>query len=396
MSSFPEAPPRQFVLPDWDNNILTLIRAIADPARHAAFFERLEIGEPQILVLLVIDGMIRERVESECDLGENLRREIRLTSLAPSATAPVITSIATGLSPRGHGATGWVTWCRELGAQVLPLPFLYQAGGELAAAGHSPERLFYGGPSLFEQVAAATGRACFQILPRGIAGSVFTSRMLRGAKAFPFVSLAHMFETLAWVVRWIAASRTGKAFVYAYTDALDQTQHRFGLAGSDTERAYKEVGKELRKLAGALHHTDVAIIGTSDHGFVDCPPEEAVFLDDHPRLAQMLRLPLSGEPRFAYCHLKPGKEPDFLDYVSERLRGKFFPIPTASQLAERLFGDEPEHPGFRDRIGDYILAATGGAAIHDPLSSEPLKAFYGLHGSLAAAEMEIPLIVIRP
>lgn len=396
MSSPPDALPKEFVLPDWDANILTLVRALGDPARHAAFIERLQIGDPQILVLIVIDGMNREAVADHCRLGDSFRGDFRLTSLAPSATAPVMTSVATAVAPREHGATGWFTWCRQIGAAILPLPFAYQAGGDLAAAGHTPERLFYAGPSFFERVTAASGRECFQIMPRGIAGSVFTNRMQRGAKVFPFSGLQHLFETLEWVVRQVAAAKRRKAFVYAYTDALDHTQHRFGLSHPNTQRAYAEIGRELHALARSLNGKDAAILALSDHGFVDSPPEEAVFLSDHPGLAGTLRLPLSGEPRFAYCHLKAGSEKAFLDYAADRLSGKFFPIPTAPDRLRDLFGEGPEHAEFRERIGDYILASKGGAAIYDPLANEPLKAFRGLHGSLLEAEMRIPLIVMRP
>jgi predicted AlkP superfamily pyrophosphatase or phosphodiesterase len=396
MSSSAEALPKDFVLPDWDANILSVLQAIIDPARHATLIERLQMGDPRILVLLVVDGMNREEVDAHCELGEHFRREVRLTSLAPSATAPIITSIVTGLPPREHGATGWITWCREVGALILPLPFIYQAGGDLASSGHSPARLLHDGPSLFEQIAATTGRECFQIMPRGIAGSAFTRGMQRGAKLFPFAGVPHLFETIEWVVRWIATSKSRRAFVYAYTDALDQTQHRFGISDPNTHRAYAEIGKGLKALARSLHGKDVAILALSDHGFVDCPPEEAVFLEDHPALAATLRLPLSGEPRFAYCHLKAGMEDAFLDYVADRLSGKFFAIATDPGRVRDLFGNGPEHREFGDRIGDFILAAKGGAAIHDPLANEPLKAFRGLHGSLLEAEMLIPLIVIRP
>ena len=388
--------PKEFVLPDWESNVLSLIRAIMDPARHAGFMERLQIGDPRILVLLLIDGMNRREVEAHCEIGNDLRRDFRLTSLAPSGTAPVITSLATGVAPREHGATGWITWCREVGAMILPLPFTYQAGGDLASCGHSPERLLYRGPSAFEEIAEKTGRECFQIMPRGVAASAFTGRMQRGAKVFPFAGLPHLFETVEWLVRALAAAKSRTAFIYAYTDALDQTQHRFGIADPNTRRAYAEIGRELKKLALSLKGQDVGVLALSDHGFVDSPPEEAVFLHDHPALASTLRLPLSGEARFAYCHLKPGMEGAFLDYVRNGLSGKFFPIATSESRICELFGVGPEHKEFRERIGDYILASRGGAAIHDPLANEPLKAFRGLHGSLLEEEMLIPLILIRP
>ncbi len=388
--------PKEFVLPNWESNILTLAQALIDPSRHPLWRERLGLGEPRTILFFLIDGMNRRLVEKFSGLGEDLREEPPLTSLAPSATAAVITSIATGRAPRQHGATGWVTWCPELAAHILPLPFTYEAGGDLASCGHAPEKLFGGGPSLFEEISRASGRQCFSIMPRTIAASPFTTRMQKGARIFPSASFRNMCEIAEWIARRAAASKSGKAFVYAYSEEPDHIQHRFGLGASETQRAYEEIGKELRRLHQALAKSDAVLVAISDHGFVDCPAEEAVFVEDHPALGQTLRLPLSGEPRFAYCHLKPGKEKAFLDYVGNELGERFFAILTEEHWVEKLFGTGPEHPRFRDRIGEAILLAKGGAALYDPLASEPLKAFRGLHGSLLEEEMLLPLIVIRP
>jgi hypothetical protein len=324
-------------------------------------------------------------------LHANVVQNVSLTSLAPSATTAVITSLVTAVAPREHGATGWVTWCREIGAQILPLPFTYRAGGDLASSGFSAERVFYGGPSTFERVMEEAKRECFQVLPKEIARSAFTDRMQRGGKIFAFDDLHNMFE----IIEWIAARQGRNAFVYAYSDAIGLCQHRYGPAGPETKQLYSKIDCEVLNLSRSLKGKQVTIVLTSDHGFRECPPQEAVFLDEHPQLANMLRMPLCGEPRFAYCYLKPDVETDFIAYINQHLSGRFYPIRARSPYAEKLFGNRSDHPEFAERIGDYILVAQGGSAIYDPLVVEGRKAFRGHHGSLLPEEMLVPLIMIR-
>ncbi|MBO7336886.1 MAG: phosphodiesterase, partial [Lachnospiraceae bacterium] len=60
-------------------------------------------------------------------------------------------------------------------------------------------------------------------------------------------------------------------------------------------------------------------------------------------------------------------------------------------LESRLFGSGPEHPLFRDMLGDFLAVATGDKALFAKPGEDP--GFKAMHAGLTTEEMQIPLIV---
>ncbi len=59
------------------------------------------------------------------------------------------------------------------------------------------------------------------------------------------------------------------------------------------------------------------------------------------------------------------------------------------------FGLGEPSPQLRRRIGDYVLIARDNYVIYDRLDHEAPWSLIGVHGGLSAAEMWVPLAVIR-
>ena len=97
------------------------------------------------------------------------------------------------------------------------------------------------------------------------------------------------------------------------------------------------------------------MIFTADHGFVDTRPETVVDLDDHPDLAATLAVPLCGEPRVAYCYVKPDAAQAFERYVEQRLSQCATLARSRDLVADGWFGPERPIRGSAERIGDYTL-----------------------------------------
>src|SRR5207244_11629306 len=74
--------------------------------------------------------------------------------------------------------------------------------------------------------------------------------------------------------------------------------------GSESRLAAAELEKFDRafgSLIARLSATQSRIVATADHGFIDVAPEESLELPAE--LAAMLRFPLCGERRVAYCYV---------------------------------------------------------------------------------------------
>ena len=141
---------------------------------------------------------------------------------------------------------------------------------------------------------------------------------------------------------------------------------------------------------------DTLVLVTADHGLIDTGPGDRIDLANHPELEACLSLPLCGEPRAAFCYLRPRRVQDFQDYCQHILDGHALLKPSQELIHQGLFGQGEPHPGLEDRVGDYTLLLTGRSVIRDQLPSEKGTVQIGVHGGLSATELQVPLCVIAP
>jgi hypothetical protein len=188
-------------------------------------------------------------------------------------------------------------------------------------------------------------------------------------------------------------SGTDAKYVYAYWPELDALSHRFGNASPQTRTHFKAVdaafGELMRRLAG----TDTRVIATADHGFVDSAGADALELADAPGLAALLRYPLCGESRVAFCHVQEGREREFMQRAADWLGERARVCPSAELAGEGWFGPGEPHPRLAERIGDVALVMKGRTTVKDWTPGEPRHRHVGHHGGTSADELLIPLIV---
>lgn len=95
-----------------------------------------------------------------------------------------------------------------------------------------------------------------------------------------------------------------------------------------------------------------------------------------------------------YLHTQPGALGDVLATWRELLDGRADVRTRDEAVASGVFG--PVDPRHLDRIGDVVVTCTGDTAVlataHEPPETARL---IGFHGATTAAEMDIPLIVLR-
>ncbi|GIX26190.1 MAG: alkaline phosphatase family protein [Burkholderiales bacterium] len=338
------------------------------------------------LVLMVIDGLGLNFLLRQGEMV-TLRRHLRggMTSVFPSTTATAVTTFHTGVAPLQHGLTGWFVDLEEAGGVTAVLPFRRREGGAaLSALGIGPEAVFTEPP-----VFGRLDREAWVVTPLSILDSEYNRWHCRGAQRRAYGTLEQFFAETAAAV---AASAHPK-LVYAYLPDLDTVAHRAGVGSAPCRELAHRIDQAFAGFLERLAGTDTTVVLTADHGFVDVPPEGRIDLADHPALAAMLRRPLCGEPRAAYCYVKPGREEDFEAYVATRLAGRADAYPSAELVARGWFGDGPRHPRLMERIGDYTLVMRENYAIKDWLPGEKRYSNIGMHGGVSADEMWVPLVV---
>lgn len=341
------------------------------------------------IVLVVIDGLGAELL-AHIGNGSMLAalKSGTMTSVYPPTTASAITTFMSGLAPQQHGLTGWFMHFRKLGAVAAVLPFVPRYGrGSIAESGVAMDALI-DVPSFFDRIDAPA----VALLPAGIADSDF-SRLLGGrARRVPYSTLADFATQLGAYCNGAHTAR----YVYAYWSELDHLAHKYGPSSPAVADHFNELDAVLGPLAAACRDNGTLLIVTADHGFIDTSDDERLELDEHPALADLLTLPLCGEPRTAYCYVRQRGAAAFEDYVKSEWADHADLIPSASLIADGWFGLGAAHRELNARIGDYTLQMRGRYTIRDHVAGERGFRLLGVHGGVTAAEQYVPLILAGP
>ncbi len=348
-----------------------------------------EIAAHRNVCLFVLDGLGARHLARAGAGGALVAcQRASITSTFPSTTATAITTFMTGLAPQAHGLTGWHMYFRELGAVLAVLPFRPRHGGpSLAAAGGTTPAKLFGNTPFADRIDAAP----HVVSPSAIVDSCFNAAHSGRAQRIGHGGLDAMFAAVREVVR----AGDGRKYVYAYYSELDSLAHAHGIGSAQVAGELARIdagfGRFLEEVAGS----DTLVIATGDHGFVDTRADSVVELDDHPELAATLAAPLCGEPRVAYCYVKPGAGRAFEHYVETRLSHCAALARSGDLVAAGWFGPGPAHPRLADRVGDYTLVMKDGYAIRDHVPGERRHVQIGVHGGTSEDEMLVPLVVAR-
>ena len=341
-----------------------------------------KLRDARNVVLLIVDGLGDNYLLRRGAGGELARRRrASFTSVFPSTTASAITTSYTGRTPLEHGLTGWFTYFGEAGCVSAALPF--RSRGDylpLTRRGVNAEQIYIS-KSIFE---ALPGRSVV-VTHKDIIESEYNVRHTRGAERVAY-------ETLEELVSHIeAAVKAGaeRKFVYAYWPLYDMISHRFGAESSQAFAEFAKVDEAFGQLVARLAGTDSTVIVTADHGFIDVAPEETHELPAS--LASMLRFPLCGERRVAYCHVHDARA--FTAKAQDWLDGRADIVPSVTLVDQGWFGPGTPHPRFAERIGDVAIIMRERYTLKDWTPGESRHLHIGNHGGTSEDEMLIPLIL---
>jgi hypothetical protein len=341
------------------------------------------------VLLLVVDGLGADWLTRQSPQGM-LSGHMRgtLTSVFPPTTASAITTYLTGDAPQQHALTGWFTYFRELGCVMTVLPGRPRYGGATYAQAGVDLRTLFDHSAVSERI--RTGAVT--VSPAHIAHSDFNLAHLGRSRLMMFETLEEMFQQSALALRADAERK----YLYLYWPKLDTLGHEMGIESPAARRHLKEIEQGLTDFLTLAAGTDTLILVSADHGQIDTVSTDCTQLSDHPDLEDCLALPLCGEPRAAFCYLRPGRSGDFERYCREVLCDRLRFYPSRTLLDEGLFGLGIPHPRLGDRIGDYTLIMRDNLVIRDRLATEKPFRQVGVHGGLTWTELEVPLCVLRP
>ena len=283
-----------------------------------------------------------------------------LSSLFPSTTANVLTTICTGLTPKGHGILEFRMYYEEYGGVIKTLPFTTvdsQKNDLLAEMGYSPRKLFHL-PTIFQKL-KKMGVSSVSLIRDDYADTLYIRYMMEGSQIVPYNNLEDAFLKLR---------KRKEDFIYLYLDYLDIVEHIYGVQSSETKEILMRIFKEI-ELMWKESYTTMLI--TADHGQIDTERVKIIPWD--------CRYPPAGSPRDLFVYnCEPPKDED-VDIWSK-----------AYILNSGVLGEGKEHMNLRARLPDYILLPHGNLGIWG-------KKFrtIGIHGGLSPEEMLVPLLLLE-
>lgn len=325
-------------------------------------------------VIFLVDGLGHRLLDAHPEHAPYLHALLREPGYAgvPSTTATSLTSLGTALTPGQHGLVGYTS--RVPGTDRLLNALLWDK--QVDPLEWQPN------DSGFARMRAAGANATV-VSKREFFGSGLTECGYHGAE---FVGGDRVGERIAGVV---AASAEPPSVTYVYDGDLDWTGHRYGVDSPQWRAQLAAIDASAEQLREALD-PGVRLLVVADHGMVDSPMDDRVDVDANLELREGVSL-FGGEARFRHLYCASGAVDDVLATWRGHLGDRADVLSRDEAIARGWFG--PVVPQVRPRLGDVVVAARGGLAVVSTTDFPYENMLVGLHGSLTAVEMEIPLLI---
>jgi hypothetical protein len=177
----------------------------------------------------------------------------------------------------------------------------------------------------------------------------------------------------------------GEPLVYAYYDGLDKVAHERGF-GAHYDAELRACDRLVADLIAALP-PGTALYVTADHGQVHVGDSTITLPPEVMRLVRRQ----SGEGRFRWLHATNGAERELLDTCTGLFGDVAWVVSRQQILDEAWFGPVVRPPALR-RLGDVALVPFADVSFDDPADGGHFV-LQCRHGSMTAAEVEVPLLV---
>lgn len=327
-------------------------------------------------VVLLIDGLgwglLRDHAVDAPYLSSLAEGARPITCAVPSTTATSLTTLGTGLPPGAHGVVGFTS--RIPGTDRLLDALRWDKTVD--------PREWQIHDTVFDR-ARATGVTASAVSRRAFADSGLTVASQRGAD---FVAADTAGERLSAAVRCAAVSRS---LTYVYDGELDATGHRHGSCSWAWRHQLAIIDAFAERLRAVLPATS-ALVVTGDHGMVDIDLEDRIDVDAEPELLDGVTV-FGGEARFRHLYCGAGAVTDVALRWRSRCGAAAWVVTRDEAIDEGWFGSVDSQ--VRPRLGDVMVASGTDLAVVSSSRFPHEATLIGLHGSLTAEEMLVPLLV---
>ncbi|MBU1705998.1 alkaline phosphatase family protein [Patescibacteria group bacterium] len=374
------------VNPDYTNCIVnvssSIMKSFGLKTLYVPLKELQNLETYENVVLLIIDGLGNEFFKKN---GKNsfLHKHFvkTVTSTFPSTTSAATTALETGFAPQQHGVMGWFMYLEKEDVIFAPWSFT---------------------PRIPQKQPLKLKRSDVFLEPR-ITDKISPSFLIYGKnmaerevnkdydKLKSYSNLDEMFKQIKDSIN----SSKKRKFILSHWGGFDEICHSEGCSSAKTKNHFLELDKKLSAFVNLIKDTNTTFIITSDHGQIDTSKSKAIDLKEHPKLKEMLRMPLCGEHRFTYCYVYPDKTKQFEEYIKKEMNFCCDIYKNSDLIKQNMFGLFKSCNELKSRIGDYVLIMKDTYTFKDWLPDEKEFFLKAVHGGKSKEEMNVTLIWIK-
>ena len=336
------------------------------------------------ILFVLVDGLGYYKVKDLSDnsvLKNNLKASV--STVNPTSTACVLSSIASAKYPSEHGILGWWQYLRNKDISYCPLPFVERKTGiNLKEKGIDTKDVFEFNSTLNELNTTVNIS-----MPREIISSDF-SKMFSGinSNTHGFYSIKEAFLNMSKKIK-----KNNSSFNYLYIDGLDETSHMYGTKSVEVQNIINEIEEGVKNLK--KENEDLTIIVTADHGQVDMV--NMMYLNQNNDYTKFFYALPCIDTRMISFFVKEDCKKDFEDTFMKEF-GQDVILLTKEEVDKfKLFGNESLSKNTLDSLGEYIaIVVNNKFMVCDTINLEDKINTKGNHSGLTKEETTIPLVVI--
>ena len=336
------------------------------------------------VLFVLVDGLGYYKVKSLSDnyiLKNNLKKDI--STVNPTSTACVLSSIASASYPSEHGIFGWWQYLKDKNINYCPLLFIERKTGiNLKEKDVKISEIFK-----FESMLDKLNTNINVSMSREIISSDFSKFFIgKNATTHGYYSIKEAFLNMSKKIK-----NTESNFNYLYIDGLDENSHIYGTESKQVKAIINEIEEGLENLKE--ENKDLTIILTSDHGQVDMA--SMIYLNKINDYTKYFYALPSIDTRTISFFVKENMMSEFKDTFLNEF-GKDVILLTKEEVDRyRLFGNTKLSKYAKDSLGEYIAVIVNNKyMVCDKINLEDKLYTKGNHSGLTKQETTIPLIVI--
>ncbi|MHA1722080.1 MAG: alkaline phosphatase family protein [Candidatus Baldrarchaeia archaeon] len=371
-------------------------------SKFKKLFEQNGCFDVSKVILFLVDSIGFEQVKHSNLISKLLNNGMGflLSSVFPTITSTVITSIYTGLPPEKHGILGHKIFVREIGNIVDMLGMStvdFRERDALCKVGVDVKGFLWS-KNVFDTV-----RGDFvhiSLRDKDIAYSGLSRLITEDRKVA--VGYGNLIDLFSLAKRALEKYKNEKIFMDVYVGLLDDLAHKYGPDSEEYILGLKFFEKLLERFVNGLDERlrkETVVLICSDHGQVALNKENMIKFseEDIATVREWLRIKPGKSGRVIHFYPLEEYMDELRRWLEEKI-GRNGVVLEFRKVANELFPETNNIALVEERIGNLLVVCGEGAdSLVEKEKEETVLEieFNGSHGSLLLNELVVPVVFTK-